>query len=121
MRTLILFILFITPALAQEEETEALSAMRLGCMKSGVALGCYNYANMLVRSEKADEAEKYFERGCKLKHEGSCQKQKWDIPDRVQPVVAEEAPSHSPAPASVVEEDDNEPAFMDSSPDLINQ
>ena len=119
MRTLILFIILITPALAQEEETEALSAMRLGCIKSAVALGCYNYANMLSRSEKADEAEKYFERGCKLKHEASCQKQKWDIPDRVKALVADEVPS--PSPASVVEEDDNQPAFMDSSPDLINQ
>lgn len=102
--------LFITFAHAQEEETEALSAMRLGCMKSGVALGCYNYANMLVRSDKAEEAEKYFEKGCKLKHEGSCQKQKWDIPERVNTAAAEITPS--PAPASVVEEE-AEPVSLD--------
>lgn len=100
MRTLFLFILFAVPALAQEE-SEALSAMRLGCNKHGVALGCFNYANMLVREEKQDQADKYFERGCKLKHEGSCLKQKWDIPDRVK--TATLSPSHSPA--SVSEED----------------
>lgn len=103
--------LLLTTAHAQEEESEALSAMRLGCMKHGVALGCYNYANMLVRSEKETEAEKYFERGCKLKHEGSCQKQKWDIPDRVKTATTEVTPS--PAPASVVEEEEVEPVSLD--------
>ena len=81
-------------------------------MKHGVALGCYNYANMLVRSEKSDEAEKYFERGCKLKHEGSCQRQKWDIPDRVK-TETESEPSH--APASVSSDDEEvEPLSFDS-------
>lgn len=103
--------LMLTTAHAQEEETEALSAMRLGCMKGGVALGCYNYANMLVRSDKADEAEKYFEKGCKLKHEGSCQKQKWDIPDRVKTATTEITPS--PAPASIAEETEEEPVSLD--------
>lgn len=121
MRTLFLFILFVVPALAQEE-SEALSAMRLGCNKHGVALGCFNYANMLVREEKQDEAEKYFEKGCKLKHEGSCQQQKWDIPDRVKTATVE-APSHSPA--SVVEEAaGEEPESLDMSLDVapdINQ
>lgn len=112
MKILLLIILFIPGAYAQEEETEALSAMRLGCMKHGVALGCYNYANMLVRSEKSDEAEKYFERGCKLKHEGSCQRQKWDIPDRVK-TETESEPSH--APASVSSDDEEvEPLSFDS-------
>jgi TPR repeat protein len=110
--TLFLFMLLLTTAHAQEEETEALSAMRLGCMKSGVALGCYNYANMLVRSDKVDEADKYYERGCKLKHEGSCQKQKWDIPDRVKTATTEITPAPTPAPASV-EEEEQEPVSLD--------
>ena len=109
--------LMMNLAHAREEETEALSAMRLGCEKHGVALGCFNYANMLVRSEKESEADKYYEKGCKLKHEGSCQKQKWDIPDRVKTADTEiqSAPSPSPAPASVENDDDEdeEPVSMD--------
>jgi hypothetical protein len=121
MKTLLLFMLFAVPAVAQQE-TEALSAMRLGCNKHSVALGCYNYANMLVREEQPEEAEKYFERGCKLKHEGSCEKQKWDIPDRVKTTNQE---TTSPSPASVsTEEEIIEPESADLnlevSPD-INQ
>lgn len=113
--------LFITPALAQEE-TEALSAMRLGCVKHGVALGCYNYANMLVREEKPEEAEKYYERGCKLKHQGSCDKQKWDIPDRVKAATAEITPT--PSPASLPTEETEAPESLDMSLEVapdINQ
>ena len=91
MKLLLFFCLFSLAAFAvEEEESEALSAMRLSCEKQKVGLGCYNYANMLVRSEKAEAAEKYFEMGCKLSHQPSCAKEKWDLPERkVTPEIVE--------------------------------
>lgn len=83
MKLFMIFCLFSLTALAvEEEESEALRALRLSCEKHKVGLGCFNYANMLVRSQKSDVAEKYFEMGCKLSHEQSCAKEKWDLPER---------------------------------------
>jgi hypothetical protein len=77
----------------EEQETEALKAMRLSCQKHKVGLGCYNYANMLIRADKADQAETIFELGCKLDHSPSCQKEKWSLPE----VVKKDLPLPSPA------------------------
>src|SRR4051794_33139501 len=81
---LLIFLLFLSLALfaSEEEESEALKAMRLSCVKQKIGLGCFNYANMLVRIDKSDTAEKFYELGCKLEHQPSCSKDKWDIPDR---------------------------------------
>ena len=76
----------------EEEETEALKAMRLSCQKHKVGLGCYNYANMLIRADKADQAETIFEMGCKLDHSPSCQKEKWSLPA----IVKKDLPLPSP-------------------------
>lgn len=103
MKILGLFLVLSLAAFAQEEEeSEALKAMRLSCEKQKVALGCYNYANMLLRIEKSDQADKYFEMGCKLSHSPSCQKEKWDLPSAT--------PSKSPAPqAAPAEKPETEP------------
>lgn len=66
-----------------EEESEAQKFMRISCEKQRVALACYNYANMLIRANKEDQSEKYFEIGCKLEHSPSCSKDKWVIPEVV--------------------------------------
>jgi hypothetical protein len=99
--TLFLFLSF--PLLAQVEESEALKAMRLSCEKQKVGLGCFNYANMLLRIEKIDEADKYFQRGCKLDHSPSCSKEKWDLPLAKAPLkpIEEKAPEAETPPEEV--------------------
>jgi hypothetical protein len=76
--TLISFSLF-----AQDEESEALRTMRISCEKQKIGLACFNYANMLIRAEKNETVDNYFEMGCKLDHSPSCKKEKWVIPDVV--------------------------------------
>jgi hypothetical protein len=107
---LLLFLSF--PLLAQVEESEALKAMRLSCEKQKVGLGCFNYANMLLRLDKSDEADKYFEMGCKLEHSPSCSKDKWDLPLAKAPSTPEPmAPESEAVPEAVVEpEPETEPA-----------
>jgi TPR repeat protein len=74
----ILFILIASLNLfAQEEESEAMRALRLSCQQN-VGLGCYNYANMLLKRDQQENANKYFEMGCKLEHSDSCVKKAWD-------------------------------------------
>ncbi len=99
---LITILSFSLSALAQEnEESEASKAMRLSCEKQKVALGCYNYANMLSRSGKEDEVDKYYEMGCKLDHSPSCKKEKWDLPEPEKKLVEETSiPAESIAPTS---------------------
>lgn len=83
MKIYVLMALMSFSLFAQEEESEALRSMRLSCEKQKVGLGCFNYANMLIRIEKNDMADKYFEIGCKLDHSPSCKKEKWVIPEVV--------------------------------------
>lgn len=108
MKLFMIFCLISLSAFAvEEEESEALRALRISCEKQKVGLGCFNYANMLVRIEKSDDAEKYYEMGCKLSHEPSCAKEKWDLPERKAIPEIVELPA-SPAPESVESEQDSE-------------
>ncbi len=92
--------------------------MRLSCEKQKVGLGCFNYANMLFRLEKSDEADKYFEMGCKLEHSPSCSKEKWDLPLAKAPSKPEPmAPESEAAPEAVVEPE-TEPELAPESLDL---
>ncbi|MBA2404858.1 MAG: hypothetical protein H0V66_08820 [Bdellovibrionales bacterium] len=110
MKFLAFLILFSLSTYAQEEEeSEALRAMRISCEKQRVALGCFNYANMLIRNDNAEAADKYYELGCKLQHTPSCSKDKWDLPPlassaktspEAEPESAPEAPAVAPAEAS---------------------
>lgn len=106
-----------TLVLAQEEESEALRVLRLACEKQKVALGCFNYANMLVREEKPDQADKYYEMGCKLSHAPSCSKEKWDLPERKPEPSAHNEISSEPAEDlnSATPEDagETEPSFSE--------
>lgn len=112
MKILILMLVLSFPILAQEEETEALRAMKLSCVKQKVGLGCYNYANMLARINKQDEADKFYELGCKYEHQPSCSKEKWDIPERKEaPEIVElpadaESPDTEPGETAATEEAD---------------
>ena len=112
MKLYALFLFLSFPLLAQNEESEALKAMRLSCEKQKVALGCFNYANMLLRIEKSDEADKYFEMGCKLNYSPSCSKDKWDLPLAKAPSKPKPmAPESEAVPEPVVEpEPETEPA-----------
>lgn len=77
MPLILLLTLFSAFSFASEE-TEALRAVRLGCDKQKVALGCYNYANFLLKSGDSSAADSYFEKGCGLGHEPSCKKEEWE-------------------------------------------
>lgn len=77
MPLILLLTLFLAFSFASEE-TEALRAVRLGCDKQKVALGCYNYANFLLKSGDSSTADSYFEKGCGLGHEPSCKKEAWE-------------------------------------------
>ena len=120
MKLYALFLFLSFPLLAQNEESEALKAMRLSCEKQKVALGCFNYANMLLRIERSDEADKYFEMGCKLEHSPSCSKDKWDLPLAKPPSKPEPmAPESEAVPEAVVEpEPETEPAPAPESLDM---
>ena len=105
MKLYALFLFLSFPLLAQIEESEALKAMRLSCEKQKVGLGCFNYANMLLRLDKSDEADKYFEMGCKMDHSASCSKDKWDLPLAKAPSKPPEkmAPEAAIVPEAVTE------------------
>jgi len=104
MKLVVILCLFSLSLFAQDEESEALRAMRLSCEKQKVALGCFNYANMLARLEKNEEADKAFEMGCKLGDSPSCKKEKWDLPAPVAAKVTPESPIEPEAVASTPEE-----------------
>ena len=120
MKHYALFLFLSFPLFAQNEESEALKAMRLSCEKQKVGLGCFNYANMLLRLDKSDEADKYFEMGCKLEHSPSCSKEKWDLPLAKAPSKPEPMALESEAvPEAVVgPEPETEPAPSPESLDL---
>jgi hypothetical protein len=90
MKLVVILCLFSLSLFAQDEESEALRAMRLSCERQKVALGCFNYANMLARLEKNEEADKAFKLGCKLGDSPSCKKEKWDLPAPVAAKVRNE-------------------------------
>lgn len=119
MKILLLIPFLIGHVAAQSvEETEFQKALRLSCNKHKIGLSCFNYANNLAREDKADEAQKYFELGCQLKHEASCQQERWDIPERIKTANDTIAP-RSPAPASIEE---SEPMDLSlDTPSDINQ
>jgi hypothetical protein len=80
----IFFLLLLFPLLSRsEEESEGLRALRLSCQQK-VALGCYNYANMMLKRERSEEAQKYFDLGCKLEHSDSCGRKTWDSVKAIQ-------------------------------------
>ena len=120
MKLYALFLFLSLPLFAQNEESEALKAMRLSCEKQKVGLGCFNFANMLLRVDRSDEADKYFEMGCKLNHSPSCSKDKWDLPLAKAPSKPEPMPPESEAvPEAVVEpEPETEPAPAPESLDM---
>lgn len=120
MKHYALFLFISFPLFAQNEESEALKAMRLSCEKQKVGLGCFNYANMLLRLDKSDETDKYFEMGCKLEHSPSCSKEKWDLPLAKAPSKPEPmAPESEAVPEAVVgPEPETEPAPAPESLDL---
>ena len=67
MKMFFLLLLFIsTASVVAVEETEGMRAMRLGCEKQKLGLGCTNYANFLIKNGRESEADAYFEKGCKL-------------------------------------------------------
>jgi hypothetical protein len=102
MKILVLIALMTFNLFAQEEESEALSAMRISCEKQKVGLGCFNYANMLIRADKKELADKFFELGCKYNHSSSCKKEKWDLPDVVITNKSTESPLATPAGVETV-------------------
>lgn len=120
MKILVLLIVLSFNLFAQdEEESEYLRALRLSCDKQKVALGCFNYANALMRNGNEEAAEKYFALGCKQEHSPSCKKEKWDLPEGAKPakkpeVEASTAPAEGPAtetvPETTTEEAATEPA-----------
>ena len=74
MKVLILFfgIILNSPC----SEPEAMKLMQFGCRQKN-ALGCFNYANMLLNIGKKEDAQKYFARGCKLGLLNACEKKTW--------------------------------------------
>ncbi len=80
MKNVLFILLMSLKVFAQDEESEALRALRLSCQQN-VGLGCYNYANMLLKRDQTDNANKYFEMGCKLEHAESCSKKSWSALD----------------------------------------
>ena len=103
MKLYALFLFLSLPLFAQNEESEALKAMRLSCEKQKVGLGCFNFANMLLRVDRSDEADKYFEMGCKLNYSPSCSKDKWDLPLAKAPSKPEPMAQSEAVPEAVVE------------------
>jgi hypothetical protein len=104
MKLIVILCLFSLSLLAQDEESEALKAMRLSCEKQKVALGCFNHANMLARLDKNEEADKAFELGCKLGDSPSCKKEKWDLPSPVTAKLPTESPIETEETVSSADE-----------------
>lgn len=102
---LIMLVMFSSNLRAEvEEESEALRALRLSCVKHKVALGCYNYANLLL-SQKKENSESMFKLGCELGHQDSCSKKTWES---ITTSPVESAPAVEETPSIVTET--NEPA-----------
>lgn len=72
----VILILLSVPIYAQE--SEALHAMKLGCEKGKSAIGCYHYANLLIRHQKESEASEVFKKACQMGHKPACDEEKWE-------------------------------------------
>lgn len=112
MITLTLLIFSLTSFASEAEvESEFLKGMRLGCEKQKIALGCYNYANLLINRNRQDEAKKYFKLGCDGGHEKACRQESWEVVavapveapiEKIEKLEASEAilPEEVPTPVS---------------------
>jgi hypothetical protein len=78
MQLIYLLICFCTFSYAVEE-SEALRISRVSCDKEKNPMSCYNYANFLHRAGDSSASDTYFEKGCKLDHKPSCDKELWEI------------------------------------------
>lgn len=65
-----LLALIINPSLAKE--SEALRMMRYACENNGSSKACFNYANLLLRRNQKEKAQRFFKRGCELGSKRSC-------------------------------------------------
>ncbi len=77
IKILLMFICSVS-AWAQVEESEVMRAMRLGCDKERLGLGCYNYANMLIKKGQPERADAYFIKACQYKNQDGCDKKIWE-------------------------------------------
>ncbi len=72
------FIICLISAIAfAYEDSEGMRAMRLGCEKQKLGLGCTNYANFLIKNGRESEADAYFDKAFKLGHQEGCDKKRW--------------------------------------------
>ena len=78
MNIFLYLFLFSVSAWPQDKESEALKAARLGCDKQNQALGCYVYANWLIKIQENQKADTYFEKACKLNLQDGCDKKIWE-------------------------------------------
>lgn len=98
MKIVLLLMLLSHNSFAQNDESEYFRALRLSCEKQKVALGCFNYANTLMRAGNEEMASKYFDLGCKQNHTPSCSKEKWDSPINNSAVDTPSESTHELAP-----------------------
>lgn len=71
MKTILALLMTFTSIIAHSE-SEMLRLMRLSCESSKSARACYNYANLLHRRQKTQEARIYFKKGCQKGYAPSC-------------------------------------------------
>lgn len=102
---LILLLAIVSTFSFASEETEALRAVRLGCDKQKVALGCYHYANFLLKAGDSSAADSYFEKGCGLGHEPSCKKEAWESKELSTENKIEDAETKTDAPSTDTQEE----------------
>jgi hypothetical protein len=69
---IILALLMTFTSIIAHSESEMLRLMRLSCESSKSARACYNYANLLHRRQKTQEARIYFKKGCQKGYGPSC-------------------------------------------------
>jgi hypothetical protein len=86
------FIVLLFSSLLFGSESEMMRSMKLGCEKQKMAVGCYHYANLLIKNGNESLANKYFEKGCKLGNSSACSKERW----KVAPIVKTETTMKSP-------------------------
>jgi hypothetical protein len=72
-------IIFLVSTSIFASESELVSTMKIGCEKQKSAIGCYNYANFLIKQGDNNLADKYFDKGCKLGNKSSCRKEVWEF------------------------------------------
>ena len=68
---------FLFSSLLFGSESELMRSMKLGCEKQKLAIGCYHYANLLIKNGNESLANKFFEKGCKLGNSSACSKERW--------------------------------------------